>query len=131
VIVVEDLHVAGLLRNRRLARAIADQGWAQFHRQLAYKCQWYGSRLLVAPRWFPSSKLCSDCGLVIDRDPNAARNLTRLADGDAGPVAASSAETRTPVERVALARPATAWCNCPRRSRNGLASRLSKMRRLR
>jgi putative transposase len=113
VIVVEDLHVAGLLRNRRLARAIADQGWAQFHRQLAYKCQWYGSRLLVAPRWFPSSKLCSHCGLVkaalpldlrvfrcqgcglvIDRDLNAARNLARLTDGDAGPVAASSAETR-------------------------------------
>ena len=112
VIVVEDLHVAGLLRNRHLARAIADQGWAQFHRQLAYKCRWSGSRLLIAPRFFPSSKLCSACGafkaalplevrvfrcqacgLVIDRDLNAARNLARLLEGWAGPVAASSAET--------------------------------------
>lgn len=51
VIVVEDLHVAGMLRNRHLARAIADQGWAEFHRQLGYKTAWYGSRLLVAPRF--------------------------------------------------------------------------------
>jgi putative transposase len=49
VIVLEDLHVAGMVRNRQLARAIADQGWAEFHRQLAYKTAWYGSRLLVAP----------------------------------------------------------------------------------
>jgi putative transposase len=113
VIVVEDLNVAGMVRNRRLARAISDQGWAEFHRQLAYKTTWYGSRLLVAPRFFPSSKTCSGCGLVtvelplgvrvfscqacglvIDRDLNAARNLARLAECGAGPVAASSAETR-------------------------------------
>jgi len=62
VIVVEDLHVAGLVRNRSLARAISDQGWAAFHRQLAYKCEWYGSRLLLAPRFYPSSKRCSACG---------------------------------------------------------------------
>jgi putative transposase len=111
VIVLEDLHVAGLLRNRRLARAMADQGWAEFQRQLAYKCQWYGSRLLVAPRYFASSKICSRCGLVkatlplgvqvfccdacglmIDRDLNAARNLAQLVDS--GLVAASSAETQ-------------------------------------
>jgi putative transposase len=113
VIVVEDLHVAGIVRNRRLARAIADQGWAEFHRQLAYKTTWYGSRLLVAPRFYPSSKTCSGCGLVkadlplgvrvfccsgcglaLDRDLNAARNLARLAEGDAGLVAGSSPETR-------------------------------------
>jgi putative transposase len=113
VIVVEDLHVAGLLRNRHLARAISDQGWVEFQRQLTYKCHWYGSKLLVAPRFFPSSRLCSACGalkatlpldvrvfrcqvcgLVIDRDLNAARNLARLADGPAGSVAASSAETQ-------------------------------------
>jgi putative transposase len=111
VIVVEDLHVAGMIRNRRLSRAIADQGWAEFQRQLAYKCHWYGSRLLIAPRFFPSSKTCSRCGLVkvtlplevrifccegcqlvIDRDLNAARNLARLAEY--GLVAASSAETQ-------------------------------------
>jgi putative transposase len=117
VIVVEDLHVAGLMRNRRLARAVSDQGWAEFHRQLAYKCHWYGSRLVVAPRYFPSSKLCSGCGLAkavlpldvrvyrchtcglaIDRDLNAARNLARLVEGYAGPVAASSAETQNACE---------------------------------
>ena len=115
VIVVEDLHVAGLLRNRHLARTISDQGWAEFHRQLTYKCRWYGSRLLVAPRLFPSSKLCSACGalkaalpldvrvfrcrvcgLVIDRDLNAANNLVALAalaGFDSCGVAGSSPET--------------------------------------
>ena len=110
VIVVEDLHVAGMVRNRRLARTISDQGWSEFHRQLTYKCGWYGSRLVVAPRFFPSSKSCSGCGfikaklplgvrvfrceacgLAIDRDLNAARNLARLAE--AGLVAGSSPET--------------------------------------
>ena len=113
MIVVEDLHVAGMVRNRQLARAITDQGWAEFDRQLAYKTAWYGSRLLVAPRFFASSKICSRCGLVkatlplgvqvfccdacgllIDRDLNAARNLARLALAEAGLVAASSAETQ-------------------------------------
>ncbi len=115
VIVVEDLHVAGMIRNRRLARAISDQGWAEFRRQLGYKTTWYGSRLVVAPRFYPSSKRCSGCGrvkevlplgvrvfccqacgLVIDRDLNAARNLAQLgggAGGEGGWVAGSSPET--------------------------------------
>jgi putative transposase len=110
VLVVEDLCVAGMVRNRYLARAIADQGWAEFQRQLTYKCGWYGSRLLVAPRFFPSSKRCSGCGLVkdvlplgvrmfrcaacglvADRDLNAARNLAQLGEGRR--VAGSSPET--------------------------------------
>ncbi|WP_215732212.1 IS607 family element RNA-guided endonuclease TnpB [Lentzea atacamensis] len=97
-IVVEDLNVAGMLRNRRLARSIADAGFTEVRRQLAYKTRWRGSRLVVADRWFPSSKTCSDCGVVktklplhirvfrcescglnIDRDLNAARNLAALA----------------------------------------------------
>ncbi|WP_223165665.1 RNA-guided endonuclease InsQ/TnpB family protein, partial [Lentzea indica] len=96
-VVVEDLNVAGMLRNRRLARSIADAGFAEIRRQLAYKTRWRGSRLVVADRWFPSSKTCSDCGVVkaklplhvrvfrcgscgleIDRDLNAARNLAAL-----------------------------------------------------
>jgi putative transposase len=109
VIVIEDLHVAGMVRNRRLARSIADASWAQFHRQLAHKAQWYGSRLVVADRWYPSSKTCSacrrvtqtlplsqrtfrcaGCGLELDRDLNAARNLAGLMPVVAG----SSPETR-------------------------------------
>jgi putative transposase len=50
--------------NRRLARSIADAGFAEIRRQLAYKTRWRGSRLVVADRWFPSSKTCSDCGVV-------------------------------------------------------------------
>jgi putative transposase len=94
VIVVEDLNVSGLVKNPTLARHIADMGWGEFRRMLAYKCTWYGSRLLVANRYFPSSKTCSCCGHVLeqlsldvrewdcpacgthhDRDVNAARNL--------------------------------------------------------
>jgi len=112
VIVVEDLYVAGMAKNRRLARAIADQGWAEFNRQLAYKTTWYGSRLVVAPRFYPSSKRCSGCGqikkalplevrvfrcaacgLVLDRDLNAARNLAQLGKAEDQWVAGSSPET--------------------------------------
>ncbi|MFX1482662.1 MAG: RNA-guided endonuclease InsQ/TnpB family protein [Promethearchaeota archaeon] len=93
-IVIEDLCVSGMMKNRRLARAIADVGFYEFRRQLLYKCQWYGSQLVVAPRTYPSSKMCSrcghrkrdlslsereyvcdQCGLKIDRDLNAALNL--------------------------------------------------------
>ncbi|HUY75754.1 MAG TPA: transposase [Ktedonobacterales bacterium] len=104
VIVVEDLHVAGMLRNHHLAQAIADVGFAEFRRQVTYKAAWYGSRVVVVSRWEPTSKRCSTCGwldadltladrvfcceacgLTMDRDLNAALNLARLA--------ASSADT--------------------------------------
>lgn len=97
-IVIEDLHVAGMLRNRRLARHIAGAAWAEIRRQLTYKCEWRGARLIVADRWFASSKTCSGCGeakaklalsertyvcaacgVVLDRDHNAALNLAALA----------------------------------------------------
>ncbi len=93
-IVIEDLHVKGMMKNRKLSRAIADVGWGELRRQLEYKSSWYGSELIVAPRFFPSSKLrsgcwnkknnlflsdriyrCDHCGLTIDRDENAALNL--------------------------------------------------------
>ncbi|RLI83288.1 MAG: transposase, partial [Archaeoglobales archaeon] len=64
VIVVEQLGVSNMIRNRSLARSIADAGWAEFRRQLGYKTRWYGSQLIVAPRFYPSSKTCSNCGCV-------------------------------------------------------------------
>ncbi|GAA1080029.1 hypothetical protein GCM10009642_16820 [Nocardiopsis metallicus] len=97
-VAVEDLNVAGMVRNRRLAQHIADAGFGQIRRQLDYKSRWGGGCLIVADRWFASSKTCSGCGavkaklglhvrgfdcdacpLVLDRDVNAARNLAQLA----------------------------------------------------
>jgi putative transposase len=93
-IIVEDLCVSGMVKSRSLARSISDSGWSEMRRMLEYKTLWYGSRLIVAPRFFPSSKMCcccgnikdemplatrvyecEKCGLVIDRDLNAAINL--------------------------------------------------------
>ncbi len=94
-LVIEDLNVTGMLRNHRLAQAISDAGWAKFARLLHYKQAWRGGEVVVADRWFPSSKLCPDCGAVrddlaladrvftcgcgysADRDRNAATNLAR------------------------------------------------------
>ncbi len=102
-VVVERLNVAGMLRNRRLARVMADASLAEIRGQLAYKTVWYGSQLLEAERFYPSSKTCSRCGavkeelplwertfrcnacgLVLDRDENAARTLAALAAAVAG-----------------------------------------------
>ena len=106
-VVVEDLNVAGMTTSAKgsghwrgkagINRALANASPAGLRRQLAYKTTWYGSRLVVADRWFPSSKTCSGCGtakaklslservfccehcgLVIDRDHNAAANLAAL-----------------------------------------------------
>jgi IS605 OrfB family transposase len=105
-VVVEHLNVAGMVRNRRLARAISDCGFGAIRQQLAYKTVWNGGRLVVADRWFPSSKTCSgcgavkaklplrirtftciECGMVLDRDLNAARNLAALASATGAGVA--------------------------------------------
>jgi putative transposase len=63
-VVVEDLNVAGMLGNRRLARHIADAGWGELRCQLGYKTSWAGGRLLPADRWYPSSKTCCGCRAV-------------------------------------------------------------------
>ena len=61
-LVLEDLNVAGMLHNHRLARAISDAGWTEFARLLAYKQAWRGGQLVPADRWYPSSQLCPACG---------------------------------------------------------------------
>jgi putative transposase len=118
-VVIEDLNVSGMLANARLARAIADVGFYEFRRQLQYKARRYGTTLLLADRWYPSSKLCSGCGRRYgnlglgerawscaacgarhDRDVNAAINLQRLATGalaaqSALPVASPTATSGT------------------------------------
>ena len=95
---IEDLNVRGMMANRHLARSIADMSFHEFRRQLEYKAERRGGRVVVADRWFPSSKTCSacgsvqeamplsvrqwicpDCGTRHDRDLNAARNLATYA----------------------------------------------------
>ena len=61
-VVVEDLSVRNMVRNRHLARAISDAAWRQLRTMLEYKCEWYGRDLMVVGRWYPSSKICSACG---------------------------------------------------------------------
>ncbi|MDL5055405.1 transposase [Oscillatoria laete-virens NRMC-F 0139] len=93
---IEDLNVSGMLANHKLAKSIADMGFFEFRRQLTYKCELYGSQLVVVDRWFASSKTCSNCGTnretlslservfhcdhcgwEIDRDLNASINLEK------------------------------------------------------
>jgi putative transposase len=94
-LVLEDLNIAGMLANRRLARAISDAGWGDFARMLRYKQAWRGGTVVMANRWYPSSRLCPacgstnrqmtladrvfacGCGYTADRDRNAAVNLAR------------------------------------------------------
>jgi IS605 OrfB family transposase len=61
-LVIEDLHVKGMLANDRLARAISDVGFGMFRSQMEYKAKRHGTRLVIADRWYPSSRLCSACG---------------------------------------------------------------------
>jgi len=93
LIKIEDLNVKGMMSNHKLAGAIADLGFYEFRRQLEYKCLMYGSKLELVNQWFPSSKTCSNCGhkqdmplsvrtyecgncgMVMDRDLNAAFNI--------------------------------------------------------
>lgn len=97
-VVMEDLNVSGIMKNRHLSRAIQEQCLYEFIRQMKYKCEWRGIKFLQADRFYPSSKICSCCGSIkrdlrlsdriyhcekcgaaIDRDYNAAINLSRYA----------------------------------------------------
>lgn len=112
---IEDLNVRGMVRNRRLARSIMDASFFEFRRQLEYKARLYGAAVVVADRFFPSSKTCSCCGSVkaelalsqrtytcddcryeAGRDINAARNLERLAASSA---VTACGEERSDAER--------------------------------
>lgn len=73
---IEDLNVAGMLKNRRLSRAIADMGFFEFRRQLDYKSAMRGGEVVVANRWFASSKTCSSCGLLLESLPLGVRAWT-------------------------------------------------------
>jgi putative transposase len=69
VIVVEDLNVTGMVKNRQLARAISDASWHMLISFLEYKSEWYGRTLLKVDRFFPSSKTCNSCGFVVEKLP--------------------------------------------------------------
>lgn len=112
VVCIEDLNIAGMTRNRSLAKSVADAAMGELGRRLGYKANWYGAELHLADRWYASSKTCSgcghvkdtlylheriyvcgDCGLEIDRDLNAAINLARWPTRQEQPP--------TPLERAA------------------------------
>ena len=124
---IEDLAAANLIRNRYLGRAIADAGWAELARHLAYKTAWFGGELVVCDRWFASTRTCSACGsrkpemslaertfrceacgLVMNRDRNAAANLAAWAETATmatarAPDRQAGGRVTTPLEGKALA----------------------------
>ncbi|WP_405654551.1 RNA-guided endonuclease InsQ/TnpB family protein [Streptomyces sp. NBC_00019] len=75
-IVIEDLSVRNLMKNGKVARAISDAAWSEFRSMLEYKAEWYGREVIAVDRWFPSSKLCSKCGVLQDRMPLHVRTWT-------------------------------------------------------
>jgi putative transposase len=97
VVAIENLNVSGMMANHKLAGAVADANFSEFGRQIEYKAQRYGARVVLVDRWYPSTKLCSSCsniqpmplsvrvyecsacGLKADRDLNAALNLEQYA----------------------------------------------------
>jgi putative transposase len=96
IIVMEDLAITNMIKNRKLSKSIADASWGEIKRQLEYKCEWYGRTFLQVGRFYPSSQLCKcgyknaeikdlkirfwvchECGTQHDRDVNAANNILR------------------------------------------------------
>ena len=138
LIAIEDLVVKNMVRNRCLARAISDCGWGEFRRQLEYKCERAGRRLVVIGRWYPSSKTCSACGFLLadlpvrvrawrcpscrarhDRDLNAAKNILAagLAAARGNPGDACGADVRhletPPVQSAVKQEPQLARAGIP------------------
>lgn len=127
VVVVENLNVKGMVRNHNLAKAISDAGWGTFTNFLAYKLEKKGGKLVEIDRWFPSSKLCSNCYYQIDelpldvrewtcphcsthhdRDGNAATNIRaegiRMLQTDGTAVSANGGEVRPRLGRKSVLR---------------------------
>ena len=94
IISVEDLNIKGMLKNRKLSKAIADVSWSKFVSMIQYKSEWYGKVIIKVSRWYPSSQICSECGhrdgkksldirewvcpncgCILDRDINASINI--------------------------------------------------------
>jgi putative transposase len=114
-LVIENLNLTGMLRNHRLARAISDAGWSEFARLIKYKQAWRGGQLVEADRWYPSTRLCPQCGALnsdmtladrmftcgcghwADRDTNAATNLACW--GYQHETLETSPDPRTPKQR--------------------------------
>ena len=107
-----------MIKNRKLARAIADVGWGEFVRMLQYKGKWYGKNIIKVDKWFASSKTCSNCGHILeeldlsvrgwtcgkchlthDRDINAAQNIQIMG------LKTAVGSRKEPVEAVAMATP--------------------------
>jgi putative transposase len=136
VVVVENLHVKGMVRNRNLAKAISDVGWGTFTNFLADKLERKGGKLVEIDRWFPSSKLCSNCyyqidklpldvrewtcpncGTCHDRDGNAATNIRaegiRMLKTDGTAVSANGGEVRPKMGRKSVLRHFPAMLEAP------------------
>lgn len=136
VIVLEDLNVAGMARNKRLAGSILDANFREARRQLEYKSAMRGGRVVIADKWFPSSKTCSTCGTIReaislsvrewtcecgarhDRDSNAAINLEQLVVGPARaePTGHGARSTRGEIGALAVGQPATKLWSVTRES---------------
>jgi putative transposase len=124
VIVFENLNVQGMMSNRSLALSVGDAGMGELRRQLEYKCEWYGSTLVVLDRFFPSTQLCSGCGVLnekmkgfgglqersfdcnacgvsLDRDENAALNIRRAGLLQPGPASLGSSPLPEGLREVA------------------------------
>jgi putative transposase len=111
VICIEDLNVSSMVKNHNLARAVSDMGFFEFKRQLSYKCEKFGSQLVIIDRWYPSSRTCSACGQVAASMPLSVREWT--CDG-CGTTHDRDINAAINIERIGLA-----VLNCPTASSAG------------